>query len=78
MPLNEMPPEARNATRLVLLLTGVILIVISTYLLIDPAAICVLTGLDEQTTRIFAIAFLIAGTADTTMSLIIFRKKDRR
>ncbi len=78
MSLDQIPPEAQKVLQLTMLLSGIVMITISTYLLIDPASIEALIGFDRQTTQIFAFALLLAGAMDMALSLIVFRKKDKK
>ena len=78
LPIDKLPPEARLTLQVTLLLSGSILMIVSAYFLVDPAVVYAITGIDEHTTKIIAVAFLIFGAMDTAISLIIFRRKDRK
>ncbi|MCK5374229.1 MAG: hypothetical protein KAJ40_03010 [Alphaproteobacteria bacterium] len=78
LPIDKIPQEARETVQLTMLLSGIIMIVTALYLLIDPAVVYTFTGVNEETTRLLAILLMIFGLSDTAISLIMFRKKDRK
>ena len=78
LPIDKIPPAAKETVQLTMLLSGTVMIVTAMYLFIDPAAVCALTGVNEEITHLLAILIMIFGLLDTAISLIIFRKKDRK
>ena len=71
-------PEAIKSLRHTLLLSGIITSVIGGYMLLDPAAVFALTGLDETSIKYIAIAILISSAVEFGIILMTFSNKERR
>lgn len=76
--IDNLPPQAKQATQMVMMFSGVLLMILSTYMLIDPDAIKELTLINNEVTFILGSFILFIGSINIIGALTIFRRKEKR
>ncbi len=75
---NAQTKQQKAMMRVMLFVTGVIALIFATMCLAMPLSVEEMVGLDPETVNILGIALTIIGLGDLLVSLVIFKRRDRK
>lgn len=70
--------QQKAILQLMLFMTGVIALIFATMCLAMPSSVEEMVGLDAETVNILGIALTAIGLGDLVVSLIVFKRKDKK
>lgn len=75
---NAQTKQQKAMMRVMLFVTGVIALIFATMCLAMPLSVEEMVGLDPEIVNILGIALTIIGLGDLLVSLVIFKRRDRK